>query len=332
MPKNWMRHTQKTHIGFWTADDHPDHINLGELIGAARVTKAILTPATKLIRSLSKAFHVNLLGDNQVAVTYINNQGGKTVELSREAKKLHDWATEHFKPSTLVITATYTEGDKMIQLGPDELSRLGRLGEEVKLNPRIFYTLQETLRFTPKVDLFANHLNKQVHRYYSAHHDLNSQGTNAFAQTWMENSYAFPPLKMMPAFLQKLQQETATVLTLVPLTPSAKWWPLLLRMVSSDPIYVAQGPATFQTPNKYLQPTKQWSQWSWIGMLLSSSDSKRRKAWAGTTRRKWLRNSGKRLPPMGISQHGEPFMMTMSETMVKNRLNDLSLSSALKRG
>jgi len=333
MPENWKTKVQHAVMGFWTGDELKLHINEKEHEGSFRVAQGCLNPARDFVKSLPPTvYHLNLITDNQVSKSYHNKQGGKSTILNQTTIAFQRWATQQFHPSQFVITSTYLEGDKMIAIGGDELSRMGRLGEEIQLNPKIFKTLCRLLHFVPMIDLFATRYNSQLPRYYSPHHDRQAEATNAMIQEWKEPSYAFPPLKMIPSLLRKIQQEKATVLTVLPLTPSARWYPLLQRLVASQPIHIVQGRKTFRYPNDYLKPLKQWSKWSWIGLILSWSKSQRTKDWRSKMRRKWLRGSGRRTPDQAIRPDGKSFSIGTKENTVTNRLCNLSLSSALSTG
>lgn len=331
-PKSIMDKIQRAVIGFWTPSQLTLHINVKELKGSILCAMEALIPAAPFIRSLNQVFLLNQLLDNTVAISFHNKQGGNNVEMSKLIIEFHNWLLTFFLPSTIIATATYLEGSRMIQCGVDELSRLGRLGEEIRLNPRIFKILCKILQFKPTIDLFANRFNTQLPRYCSAFHDLKATHTNAMTLTWGNTVYAFPPLKMIPSTLQKIEMDKATALVILPLTPSSRWYPMMLNMVASNPIHIAQGKATFRTPNKYIQPLKQWSKWSWIGIILSHSNSKSVANWRSRTRRKWLRSSGASQPSQGIKPNGDSFTLNTSQRMVLNRLSNLSLSAALRRG
>lgn len=333
LPEPWQPHVQQAVLGFWIGDELKMHINEKEHEGSFRVAKGCLNPARDFVQQLTPTiYHLNVLTDNQVSRSYNNKQGGKSQLLNEITMAFHSWAKNTFSPSELVITATYLEGEKMIQIGGDELSRMGRLGEEIKLNPKIFRTLCKMLDFHPEIDLFATRYNTQLQSFHSAHHDRMALATNTLIQIWDRPSYAFPPVNVIPQFLQKVQKEEATILAILPLTPSAGWYPQLQKVVASDPILIAQGRKTFQFPNEYLAPKKQWSRWSWIGILLSSSNSYRTREWRSKTRRKWLRGSGRRTPDRAIRPDGRSFSIGTRQSMVKNRLLNLSLSSALRNG
>ena len=334
IPQDWQTKTQQVAMGFWTDDELNWHINVKEMLGSFLVAKMCLTPAKDYVQRLQPTvYHLNVLTDNQVARSYTTKQGGRTTQLSDISKAFHEWAKTIFYPSEMVVTSTYLEGDRMIEIGGDELSRMGRIGEEVQLNPRIFRTLCRIQKFRPRIDLFASRYNNQTQIFFSAHHDLKAAATNAMIQEWRGETYAFPPINMIPRFLYKLrQQTTAAILTILPLTPAATWYPQLLRMVASDPVLIVQGRKTFISPNDYTAPRKQWSKWAWIGVILSHPTSQLTEDWRRTTRKKWLRGYGHRQRFQAIRANGRNFEIGSSESMVLNRLRNLSLSSALRNG
>lgn len=48
--------------------------------------------------------------------------------------------------------------------------------------------------------------------------------------------YAFPPFSLIALALQKIQEEEATGLILVPKWPTQPWWLTLMKMVIQNPL------------------------------------------------------------------------------------------------
>ena len=60
--------------------------------------------------------------------------------------------------------------------------------------------------------------------------------------------YAFPPFSVIMRTLQKIQQDQATGLLIVPLWPTQTWWPPLTRMLIQPPLVLPNRHNTLYLP------------------------------------------------------------------------------------
>ena len=66
--------------------------------------------------------------------------------------------------------------------------------------------------------------------------------------------YAFPPLSLITRVLQKIQEEKATGLLLVPKWPTQLWWPKLMKMLIQLPVQLPRGRNTLFLPSNPQEP------------------------------------------------------------------------------
>ena len=91
--------------------------------------------------------------------------------------------------------------------------------------------------------LFDTRINHQITPYVSYRADPAAFAINAFHMSWQHHLfYASPPFSLIRV-LQKIQEEKATGLLLVPKWPTQLWWPKLMQMFSNHQ-YNFQGTET----------------------------------------------------------------------------------------
>jgi hypothetical protein len=117
----------------------------------------------------------------------------------------------------------------------DQASRVFNDAIEWSINDDIFEAVCG-LFGQPEVVLFASRLNKKVSRFYSWLPDPESVGVDAFTSSWHgELGYAFPPFALIGAVLQKIAQDRAEVILVVPYWPTKSWFTRLGAMLVEQP-------------------------------------------------------------------------------------------------
>ena len=97
----------------------------------------------------------------------------------------------------------------------------------------------------PNIDLFASRINHKVKPYVAFRPDPCAFAVNAFSLSWHEYKfYAFPPFCIILKTLQKIAQDRATGLMVVPFWPTQPWWPYFTNMLIDHPVYVYLGQNT----------------------------------------------------------------------------------------
>jgi hypothetical protein len=208
--------------GRWAPVESSKHINYLELFAGFLALKTFCTADSNT--------HVQLQLDNTTAIAYLNNMGGtKSTELNGLAIQIWEWCIQ----KSMWVSAVHIAGK--LNCDADTKSRVFNDRHEYMLDKIAF---QSILRQYPDLnfDLFASRLNKQLDEYASWKPDPECKIVDAFSVHWqVYNFYAFPPFSLVPRCLQKIQQDRATGIIIVPLWPTQAWFLLVLQMLYNDP-------------------------------------------------------------------------------------------------
>ena len=224
--------------GRWKKTEMEMHINALELLA---IEFALLS-----FSNIVKNKHVKILCDNTCAVTYIRNMGGSKSEMCNDiAHRIWVWC----QMKQVDITITHIAGAKNIDA--DEKSRNFNDAPEWMLNPNIFEKLVQKT-FLPEIDLFATRLNHQVPKFVSWKPDPEAMAIDAFSIKWnvWDKVYLFPPFSMIQRALQKLYNDEAEALFILPNWPTAVWYPQMMRMLIRQPIKIPKSQRTLVLPQK----------------------------------------------------------------------------------
>ena len=209
--------------GVWSQKQQALHINVRELY----VVFICLTIFCKDMY----ATHVRFEIDNSTAVSYLNDMGGcRSKACNAVATKIWNWCID----KDLWVSAVHISG--VLNVKADVLSRKRCSDHEWMLNKAIFSQLCE---FFPglTIDLFASVLNHQLPRYVSWRPDPFAISTDAFSRPWGdEKFYAFPPFSLIPHCLDKILNDQAEGLLVVPAWPTQVWYTKILQMLISQPV------------------------------------------------------------------------------------------------
>lgn len=114
------------------------------------------------------------------------------------------------------------------------------------LQPYIFRRLCQ-LYYTPEVDLFATQTSAQLSAHVSWKPYPSAFHINAFTMNWANiKLYAFPPFCIISRVLEKLQEDEATAVMILPLWPTQVWFPKALRLLAEPPVLLPRNPSVLQ--------------------------------------------------------------------------------------
>jgi hypothetical protein len=171
---------------------------------------------------------IQLWCDNQVAVAYIRNMGGRVDRLDRIAREI--WSILEVKNIFMVASYINTKENPADALTRGVSNKKQLLDCEVQLNPTVFQWLVNQGPFAPQVDWFASRVNAQLNRFYVWKPDRAAEGVDAFDFFWGDvNGYIFPPFVLIPRILRKVIEDKAAVILVHPDWPGALWAPDLKR-------------------------------------------------------------------------------------------------------
>lgn len=201
----------------------------------------------KIFASNYKNCQILLQIDNTTAISYINRIGGvQFVNLNKIAKDIWQWCEER----GIWIFASYIASRKNIEA--DFESRKLESNTEIELSNGIFTELK-ILFGKPEIDIFASRVNAKCKTYISWKKDPEALLVDAFTVSW-ENFffYAFPPCSVILKALQKIRNDHACGIMVVPEWPSQPWYPLFCYLLISEP-------CKFSAKNNLIFSSKQMS-------------------------------------------------------------------------
>lgn len=216
--------------GNWKLSEKSLHINTLELKAAFKGLQAFATNLTNC--------EILLRVDNTTAICYINRMGGIQHEnLNKVARDLWLWCEKR----RIYIFASYIQSSNNIA---DEESRKINIDTEWELADFAYNQIINHLG-TPEFDLFANIDNFKCSRYASWKMDPGAEIIDAFTFHWGNlNFYAFPPFSLISKVLQKIVNDRAEGIMVVPKWPSQPWYPVWHKLLVS--------PILTFVPNKHL--------------------------------------------------------------------------------
>lgn len=224
----------RTH-GFWSEPQRRLHINNLELL-------AIFHGIQCYAKSL-KNLNVLIRCDNTTAVSYINRMGSiQFPGLCSLSKQIWQWCEER----NLWLFASYIPSkDNAIA---DAESRRLSVDTEWSLSRNAFHQLT-TVFGEPEIDLFASHINNKCKIYASWHKDPESTYIDAFTIPWNRYYfYAFPPFTLILRALQKIIQDKAVGILVVPWWPSQPWYSFFRKLIVGQEIYFNPSPTLLSSP------------------------------------------------------------------------------------
>jgi len=213
-----------TSRGAWSPSEALHHINYLEML-------AVLF-ALKAFRAHLDGKHVRVMIDNTTAVSTLAHMGTSHSPFCNNlARIIWDWCLDH----NIWLSTAHIPGK--LNVLADKESRNTNMGTEWALNQSVYCDAIAKLGFKPNIDLFASRLNYKVKPFVAYQPDPEAFAIDAFTLSWESYLfYAFPPFSLIALALQKIQEEEATGLILVPKWPTQPWWPTLMRMVIQNPL------------------------------------------------------------------------------------------------
>ncbi|KAJ8916916.1 hypothetical protein NQ315_013386 [Exocentrus adspersus] len=121
---------------------------------------------------------------------------------------------------------------------------------------------------SPEIDLFASRNNYKCKKFVSWFKDPECLACDAFTLNWAKCFfYAFPPFSLILKTLQKILQDHAQGIVVVPLWPSQPWFPIFKSLLKREPIYFKPNKTLLSLADR--SPHPQWTQITLVAGILS---------------------------------------------------------------
>jgi hypothetical protein len=237
--------------GLWQDQHSSWHINCLEMLAVFRALRSFLPDL--------HGRHVLVRSDNMSVVSYLNHQGGlRSRPLCRLAHQILLWSQRRLSS----LRAMYVPGDQ--NRGADMLSRQGLRPGEWRLHPEVVELICE--RFGPvEVDLFASRETTHCPLWFSLTHPA-PLGLDAMVQTWPRlRLYAFPPIALLPAVLERVRQDGVSLLLVAPFWPARVWFSDIILLLAGPPWQIPlRRDLLSQAGGSVLHPRPElWKLWVW---------------------------------------------------------------------
>ena len=145
-----------------------------------------------------------------------------------------------------------------------------------KLNPQIFKEIN--LKLGPlSLDLFANRWNAQLKNFYSWKAQPTALGTDALSQKWPKTgAYAFPPVILIPAVLNKIiQDKIEKIVVVTPAWTTQNWYAKILNMITKHPTLIPKAKNLLKNSQEENHPLLEQKSFHLVAWTLSGNPTNR---------------------------------------------------------
>lgn len=245
--KGWGVYVPSTNVrtrGHWSFMEDEWHINTQEL-------QAVWLCLNSLGK-LWKGMHIKFRIDNTTAIASIEKQGDLKNRIRQEiAQNIWKFALER----DLWLTPQHVAGINNIQA--DYESRVFNDNSEWTLRSHEFQRVIEKFGM-PSVDLFASRLNHKVEQYGAWFPDPGARFINSFKEFWgnLGLVYCFPPFCVVGKVIQKILQDKAEGILIVPYWPSQPWFNMIKRIQVGSALSIEINPENVFLPFQVKTPVK----------------------------------------------------------------------------
>ena len=227
--------------GQWSEEERTQHINVLELKAAELALKSFI--------HLWQGSRVRFRLDNTTAASQILKMGSPR---SLRCLVVTQEIWEHVLLHKSTAIAQHLPGKENVIA--DQQSRVFRDSSIWRPDSQVFAALRSLFPLI-QVDLFADRLNHQLARYWSWHPDPHAEGVDALTTVWNSmRADAFPLFRLVHRILKKVQDERSELLLVAPVWGQQPWYPLLLQILTDQPVLIPMSQDLLKAPDGSLHP------------------------------------------------------------------------------
>ena len=186
--------------------------------------------------------HLRILTDNTTAIAVVNHMGTSHSDpCNRLGKEIWEWCIEH----KIWLSAAHIP--RVHNIKTDFESRRTNDNTEWMLDRASL----NNASLRPTIDLFASQINNHFPQYVSFKPDPGAVAVDDFSPNLCDLTfYAFPPFSVINTFLQRVQDDQASGILVIPNWPTQAWFPQGMQMCLEPPITLHQAKHLLQLPGK----------------------------------------------------------------------------------
>ena len=176
--------------------------------------------------------HLRILTDNTTAIAVLNHMGTSHSDpFNRLGKQIWEWCID----PNIWLSAAHIPGVHNIKA--DFESTWTSDNTEWMLDRASLNKALSQLSLRPNIDLFASRLNNQFPQYVSFKPDPGAVAVDAFSLNLHDlKFYAFPLFCVINAVLQRVREDQASGILIMPNWPAQAWFPQAIQMYVEPPI------------------------------------------------------------------------------------------------
>ena len=203
--------------GFWSDDGKSHHINYLELL-------AVFMGLQTFCKTNYNT-HLRILTDNTTTIAVINHMGTSHSDpCNRLGKEIWEWCIDR----KIWLSAAHIPGAHNIKA--DFESRRTNDNTEWMLDRASLNNALSQLSLRPTIDLFASRINNHFPQYVSFKPDPGAVAVDIFSLNLRDlKFYAFPPFSVINTFLQRVREDQASGILVIPNWPTQAWFPQAMQ-------------------------------------------------------------------------------------------------------
>ena len=201
--------------GTWSQEQNKLHINCLELEAVLLIMKHFITQL--------RGQNVFIRSDNTTVIQFLIREGGtRSTQLCYKTLEIYKLAIQN----SIGLNAAHIAGK--LNIIPDQLSRVRIRQIQRELDDAILDHIFK-IWDKPFIDLFASSQNRKMRIFCTLDPHPEALAMDALTISWEGMfAYAFPPICLIPSFLEHMKQFRCRLILIAPQWPRRHWYTTLL--------------------------------------------------------------------------------------------------------